>query len=93
MKSVCFVRQIPVLGTSLRIDHFDADNGWVVEVQGAEVVIHRPAIPMQNVRAIAPFRVIGVGFAMAEPVLALVEPDTKVSASLPAPASGKARRR
>jgi hypothetical protein len=66
VRSIHFTQQVPVLGTSQRIDHFDAEQGWLIEPDGKSaclgVRISRPAT--QNVPAIAPFLVRGVPYSV-----------------------------
>jgi hypothetical protein len=73
---IVFDRAVPVLGTSMRVDEFTADSGWIVaEVDGA-VVLHRPADASRQLPEIRAFTVRGVGYcvAYAVPKPAIVAP-------------------
>lgn len=62
--AICFCQPVPVLGTSLRIDHFEAVSGWEISESDQGVTLYRPAVPSQNVREIQAFVVKGVGYSV-----------------------------
>jgi hypothetical protein len=60
---VHFVQEVPILGTSKRQALFDEAEGWSLAIdRPGDVFISRAA--SQNVPAIAPFLVHGVGFCL-----------------------------
>jgi hypothetical protein len=65
IRAVCFCQPIPVLGTSLRIDHFEAASGWDITEAEDGITLYRPAVPAQDVREIQAFTVKGVGYCVS----------------------------
>jgi hypothetical protein len=67
--NITFIRPIPVLGGSQRMDRFDAADGWVIEVHDYGVTISRPAQPEQNIQETPAFCTCGVGYSVPAPVV------------------------
>jgi hypothetical protein len=61
--AVQFVSPVPVFGTGNRFEHFEAPH-WLVDIDGNDVLLERVA--GQNIKPLPKFRVVGVGFCVAE---------------------------
>lgn len=65
IERIVFAQQIAVPGTPMRTEYFNAPE-WEIAVEDAQVRLSRPANPEQNIKAIRPFVVVGVGFSVQE---------------------------
>lgn len=57
---------VPIAGTS--VTQWDFSDGWVIDVEGRDVTLERPAVPEQNVDHIPAFTVRGLAFWFREAV-------------------------
>ncbi len=83
IEAIVFAQLIPVIGTSLRLDHFEADSGWTITEGEDGITLHRPADGERQLPEIPAFIVRGVGYCRARPVA--------VPAIEPAPVSRRRR--
>lgn len=84
---IVFVQQVPVPYSTIRTEYFNAPD-WCVTVEGADVILYRPANPQQNIPGIPPFRVVGVGFTIPEPDACEPDPVDRRGPSSSAAADG-----